>query len=216
MAPARHDQVAGQASVEHIGLVVVVALLLAACGVWLATHVRAGTAAPDIVATPWAGLERIETPATQVPDLGVTPSRSKGRPVSRILGRIGRAVRRANRVVAVGTEAFVRGVGVGAWSTASQLARDPVGTLIGGADLVSELRRDPLGFTRAQIDAAVGYVDELRAMPVDQAYERVMRDLGQLTVDVVVLRGKAAARNALLRSLKRRIENERLPKRHTD
>ena len=117
-------------------------------------------------------------------------------------------------MVAVGTEAFVRGVGVGVWSTASQLARDPVGTLVGGADLAEELRRDPLGFTRVQIDAAMRYVSELRAVPAEQAYERVMRDLGQVTVDVVVLRGKAAAQNALLRSLKRRLEDERLRKRH--
>ena len=195
-------------------MVVVVALLLAACGVWLVAHVRAGPTAPGILETPWAGLDRIAPPPTQVPDLGLTPAPSRGRPAGRILGRIVAALRTANRVVAVGTEAFVRGVGVGVWSTASQLARDPVGTLVGGADLAEELRRDPLGFTRVQIDAAMRYVSELRAVPAEQAYERVMRDLGQVTVDVVVLRGKAAAQNALLRSLKRRLEDERLRKRH--
>jgi hypothetical protein len=203
--------------VEQVGLVVVVALLLAACGVWLVAHAGGvGAAAPSIVQSPWSGLDRVATPTTQVPDLGLTPARSRGRAIGKVLARIGSGLRTANRVVAVGTEAFVRGVSAGLVTTVSEIARDPVGALVGGADLVGELARDPVGFTRAQIDAAVDYVAMLRGMPADQAYQRLMHDLGEVTVDVVVLRGKAAARNALLRSLKRRIERDPAPKRHTN
>lgn len=211
----RRTGVSGQATVEHVGIVIVVALLLAAAGAWLASHVQPDRAPPSIVPHVWSGLDRISEPAPRPPDLGLTPRERRTPAIGRALRRVVRTVRTGGEIVVVGTSEFATGFGHGLWSAFTEFVHDPVALLSDGRGLITALVEDPLGFTAEQFDAAIDYARELGAMSPKAAYRRFMRDLGEATADAAITRGKLVAKRAMLRALKRRIDAGRVPAPHT-
>ena len=192
-------------------MVVVVALLLAAVGAWLASHVQPDRTPPAVIPHVWSGLDRIIEPAPRLPDLGLTPRDRRAPAIGRALRRVVRTVRIGGEIVVVGATAFASGFGHGMWGAFTEFVRDPVALLTDGRGLITALAEDPLGFTTAQFDAAVDYARELRAMSPKAAYRTFMRDLGEVTADAVITRGKLLAKRAMLRALKRRIDARRIP-----
>ena len=196
----------GQATVEHVAIVVVVALFLAAAGAWLTSHVQPDRDPPPVVTQVWSGLDRITEPAPAFPDLGLTRRRHGDPAIGRFLRRVGRGLREGNAIVAVGSGAFVSRFGRGLWGAVTDFVRDPVALLTDGRGLVMELARDPAGFARAQLDAAIEYAAELRALPPQDAYRTLMRDLGEASAEAAITGGKGLARKAMLRALNRRLD----------
>lgn len=189
---------------EYLAIVVVISLGLAGLGVWIASTARPrGNDPAAVVERVWSGLDGIARPpgwpAAPEPSLGESRFRRRARNVSRV-------VRRGGDVVATGVAAFGAGVGDGAWHTMSTFINDPVGAVTGGQGVVAGLLRDPVGFTRAEIAAAVGYAAELRALPPREAYRRFMHDLGEAGADVALTRGKQLAVRSLLRAMRRRAQ----------
>ena len=184
-------------------MVVVVAVALAALGMWIASAVRpSGDGPAAAVERVWSGLDQIADPPAW-PGV-VAPRREPGR-FRHAVGRVSRAAHRGGAIVATGVAAFGSGFGDGVWRATGALIRDSVGALTGGGGAVAPLLRDPVGVTRAQIDEAVAYARELRALPPREAYRRLMRDLGEVGADVAVTRGRQLAARSVLRALRRRI-----------
>ncbi len=194
---------------EQIGLVVVIALLLAAAGAWLATHVQPDRAPPPIVVQVWSALDRAADPAPGLPELGVTPRERRRPALTRALRRMVQGVRAGGELAVVGAGAFASGFGDGLWGSFTEFMQDPVVTLSAGRGVIAALARDPLGFTAEQFDAAVDYARTLRGMPPKDAYRTFIHDLGEATADVTVARGKLLAKRAMLRARTRRIDLRR-------
>ena len=207
----RRAGASGQATVEHVGMVVVVALLLAAAGAWLASHVQPDRPPPPVIPHVWSGLDQIAEPSPRLPDLGLTPRDRRTPAIGRAFRRVVRTVRTGGEIVVVGVTAFTSGFGHGMWGAFTEFVSDPVALLTDGRGLIAALAEDPLGFTTAQFDAAVDYARELRAMSPKAAYRTFMRDLGEATADAVITRGKQLAKRAMLRALKQRIDARRVP-----
>lgn len=179
-------------------MVVVVALGLAAAGIWITAMSRpSGDAAASVVEHTWAGLDRIAMPPDGVD--AHTPG-----PFRRALRSAARAVRAGSDVAAIGVASLGLGVGDGVRATIAAVAADPVGSLVGGGGAVAAVARDPLGVTRAQLHAAVAYARALRELPPREAYRRFMRDLGEVGVDLALTRGKQLAIRSLLRAVRAR------------
>ena len=191
---------------EHVAIVVVVALLLAVLGAWLTSHVHPDRDPPPVITRVWSGLDRIPEPAPNLPDLGLTPHARGERTSGHALRRLLRGVVKAHRLVASGDRAFAAGFGHGLWVSVTGFVRDPVALLTDGNGLVKGIAKDPAGLVKAQIDAAIGYARQLKAMPPQDAYRRVMHDLGEVSADVVIGRGRGFARRRMLSALKRRLE----------
>jgi hypothetical protein len=184
--------------VEYLAVVVVVALGLAAVGVWIASTSRpSGEAAAVVVERTLSGLDRIAAPQPG------TDAQAPG-PFRRAVRGAARAVRTGSDILTTGAASLGLGVGDGVRATMNAFLADPVGMLIGGGGAVAALARDPLGVTRAQLDAAVAYARALRKMPPREAYRRFMRDLGEVGADLAITRGKQLAVRSLLRAVRRR------------
>jgi hypothetical protein len=202
----RRAGAAGQATVEHIAIVVVVALLVAAVGAWLTSHVHPDRDSPPPTTHVWSGLDRIPEPAPSPPDLGLTPHDRGERTSGNALRRILRGVVKAHRLIASGDRAFATGFGHGLWVSVTDFARDPAALLTDGQGLVKDFAKDPVGLVTAQIDAAVDYARQLKAMSPHNGYLRVMHDLGEVSADAVIEGGRGFAKRKLLSALKRRLE----------
>jgi hypothetical protein len=192
----------GQAGVEHIGIVVVVAIVLAALGVWATSQLGEGRPPPlpDRLIAP---VEPPPVPQAALPDLGIAPRTHRANPVLHGLNRAVRVGRRVRGVAERGVRAYTSGFVHGIASSVGGFVRDPVGSVVGGASLLPALVRDPAGFARAQIAAGAAYVRILRTLPPDVAYEKAARDLGGLSADVAITRGKSAAAKAAWRAIRR-------------
>lgn len=201
----------GQATVEHLAVVIVVAVMLAGAGAWIASHVRPDATPPGVVTQVWSGLERIPEPEPAPPDLGLLPRSGRVGTPTHLWRRVVRVARRGHAIVAVGTGAFVFGFGHGLWGAVTELVRDPVALLTGGGALIIAVVRDPIGFARAQVDAAVIYANELRKLPPEAASRRLMRDLGEATADAALTGAKQIAKKSMLNALKRRLEQRGEP-----
>ncbi len=170
----------GQATPEYIGLIVIVAVLLVGVAVaarhWVSS--RDGPMGPPALP---AAVDRVQDPLDRLS----VPGRDRpGR-----WTRLGDALRRGGRIVGVGGAAFGRGFGRAVLRDLEALVRDPVDFVRAGRDLSSALS-DPVGTARALSRDLRTYVRELRAMDGEAAYRRIMEDLGGLTEDVVVGRGR--------------------------
>lgn len=188
-------------------MVVVVALLLAAAGAWLTSHVHPDRHPPPVTTHVWSGLDRIPESTPRPPDLGLTPHGRSERTTGHAVRRILRGVVKANRLILSGNRVFVAGFGHGLWMSVTDFVRDPVALLTDGRGLIKDFAEDPAGLVAAQIDAAIDYARQLKAMSPQDAYRRVMRDLGELSADVVIERGRGFARRKMLSVLKRRLED---------
>lgn len=192
------DCYAGQASVEYVGTLAVLALALAAFGAWAIHHVRAPNAAPPPAVRIFDPVALIGAPAQPAPEGPGRVSRLVRRGI-RIAGRGGRLAGRGWLAMRIG---FADGVAVSVRS----FVRDPVAALTDGTGLLAEVVRDPGGAGASVVRAAIDYAKELRALPPEEAYLRFMHDLGGLEADVAVSRGRGAARRALLKAIRRRLD----------
>ena len=113
----------------------------------------------------------------------------------------------ANRVIASGRQAFVAGFGHGLWVSVSDFVRDPAALLTDGNGLVKDFATNPAGLVKEQIDAAIDYARQLEAMSPQDAYRKVLHDLGEVSADVVIARGRGFAHRTMLRAIKRRLED---------
>ena len=182
----------GQATVETVGVTVMVALLLAAVSAWLVREVRPPARAPafiEAVATP---LVRDPAPFEFRYPLPRPFEMARGRddePIGRALRAAGRGVREG---VAFGIEmnrtcTLAFGMRLGDRSLA--LLQDPVGGIleppVGDLPTSEEVRR---------------YAEELRSMPARDAALRATADACALGADVTVEVAQALLRRRIERA----------------
>ncbi|HSI31444.1 MAG TPA: hypothetical protein VK951_08935 [Miltoncostaeaceae bacterium] len=182
----------GQATVETVGVTVMVALLLAAVSAWLVREVRPPARAP-------AFIEAVATPLVRDPGpfefrypLPRPFEMARGRddePIGRALRAAGRGVREG---VAFGIEINRRctlafGVRLGDRSLA--LFQDPVGGIL----------EQPVGDLPTSEEVG-RYAEELRAMPARDAALRATADACALGADVTVDVAQALLRRRIERA----------------
>ncbi len=184
--PIARKRASGQGTVEYLGVVFVVAIIIAAgafaVGRWRPTADRSPPQAQAAVRLALAALTVAEPP-------------NRPSAVRRVLHRV--------RSVADGPAVFVRAFGEAGARDLKALVRDPIGVLIGGGGDLLLVIHDPVGAVTVQVRAARAYVNELRTMSAHDAYLRVMADAGELTEDLVVARGKRAVVSRLANGARR-------------
>jgi len=203
------EAASGQAAVEWIGTVVLVALMVAAVALWTERALGPPERPPDpisAVAEPLAGAGReAGRVGFDLPLLAARDGRAgAGR---RLAGRLGRASRSAlvlgrDMGAAFGTN-FGSRMGerlrrvVDDPPTAAELIPDPASLAPGAVvrDLARHLGRDP--------GALVDYVRMLRGMPPRQAAVRAAGDAGTLTADGVAEAAEYLVKRLILRGMTR-------------
>jgi len=197
--------------VEHLGLVVTLAVALVAIGAWVAHEVHPPAHPPPVVdAAAWP-----LTSADSWVGRNVNPLAGFGgwrAPRGHGSGPIGRALRRA--VAEAGFGAGVLGaVGAGAGDRLAERIRrfvsDPVGTVRDLVDRYGAATSDPVGALADEIDAIHRYWARVRAKPWRQAVRTVAHDLGGMGTDLVLSRARSAVRKAAIRHLRRRLGERR-------
>lgn len=179
--PIGRERVQGQGTVEYLGVVLAVAILVAVAAF------AVGRLRPDHRSPPQArAAVQLALAALAVAE---PPKQPSG--VRRIIHRV--------RAVAEGPTAFVRAFGAAGARDLRALVRDPIGVLAGGGGDLLIVLRDPGGTIITQLRAGRAYVDELRAMSPHDAYVRLMADAGELSEDLLVSRGKRAVAKRLAR-----------------
>ncbi len=170
---------AGQGTVEYLGVVLAVALMLAVSAIVI------GRLRPD---APSGAMSDIGDRVALVELLG--PQRRDTR------GWLRRAAGRAVHIgvtIVRGRDAMTRGFVDALVRDAKDLAHDPVGTLLGrpgdGLGLVTAALH-PIATGRAQVRVLRRYVGTLRSMDADDAYVRLMYDLGGVAEDGVLSHGR--------------------------
>ncbi len=181
----------GQGTVEYIGVVVLVALLVTGITLWLRTAIPDGPVSPPVALT--QPLERLVDP------LRPPPPPKKGRGFWR---SVGHGVRVAARTPVL----LYRGFRDRVKQNLKDFIDDPLGSLRSGGNGLFALARDPIGVTQEILDAARGYADELQALGPEKAYERLVYDLGGAAGDAAFDRGASKARRELLKAVRRRYE----------
>lgn len=179
----------GQAAPEYVGVVLVVAILLVGAALLVRSHVPTGSHPPIVPSVPRA-VEHVTDP---LEDLGA-PATTRPGWLRRTIGR----VRQSGRMVALGGAAFGRGFGQAVMRDLEALATDPAAVLRGGGDLAAALR-DPVGAARVLAVDLRDYVRTLRRMEPEAAYRCLMEDLGGLSEDVLVARGRTFVLRRLAR-----------------
>ena len=213
----RHIQ-QGQAAVEHVATVVLVAGLLAALSAWSAGALRAPLPPPLIehAARP-LGTHR---PLPTGPGL-VANEAPWTFPAGRDDEPIGRFLRGARDVVAVAAEVsgeFQRAFGARIEQRVIGLARHPIGTIAETLRSLGLVDPDVVALFRRRVGALGDYAEMLRRMSPREAALRVASDAGAATADLVLVRltraaaGKVARRGVDLRPRPPR----RSPKRRPD
>lgn len=205
----RREASGGQAAVEWIGTVVVVAVMAALVALWVAREMSPPERLPDpvaAVAAPLAGAGRemgrtgIDLPLLAAGD----PRADLGR---RAVGRIGRASRMAFVLGRDMGAAF--GVNFGSRlrqrvrrvladpPTAADLLPDPASLAPGAVvrDLVRHVGRDP--------GAILDYLRALRRMPPRDAAVRAAGDAGTLAADGVAEAAELLVKRLILRGMTR-------------
>ncbi|MFN8108652.1 MAG: hypothetical protein U0Y82_02230 [Thermoleophilia bacterium] len=165
----------GQAAPELMGLVVVVAVLLAGLAV-LAARVTLPDHPPGVLPQVAAPITPARGPSW--PGIGL-PGRLDV-PLPGWLRRYGGAFARGGGEAAAGAVQEVRGIGAALW-------RDPLGTT---AAIVGASVRDPFGVPSLVRDVMrlPAYIRRLRRLPPDQRWERLSHDAGRVAVDLVIQR----------------------------
>ncbi|MCU0308626.1 MAG: hypothetical protein MUE51_12835 [Thermoleophilia bacterium] len=201
----RRRAAAGQATVEHIGLVVAVALLMGALALWGVREMRPPEHPPDVVgaaARPLAGAAR---PAR---DAAVLSWMLRAEHVGAGAGRtpVERAVRFlvAGRLIAAEGEVdFIRAFAARVRERAGEALADPGGIARDLADPDLDFS-DPRRVVTERWDDLLRYLGELRSLPAREAFLRASRDAGGLAADVAIARVVRAARRAVTERVTRR------------
>lgn len=183
---------AGQATVEHIGVVVVVALLMAAVSLWAAGNMRPSAAPPPIASTVVGHLqnEAPGSPAYRFPAAGSSLEFVHGggdEPIGRFLKGIGRLTR---DVVVIGGPALARGFVERTKQRAVDMVRDPLGTIRDTITGLANGNPNILAVIRDRVGEIGDYVVSLRGMTREEMIRTVAQDLGAAGADFVIDRGR--------------------------
>jgi hypothetical protein len=183
----------GHAAVEYLAIIGIVVTMTIGLTLWFRSAIPepASAKSPSIVTR---SLDRLVAPVD--PPKRAMPTK-EGR-----LRRIVRIARRGVRIAGRGGRAFLGGFGGALRRDLDALIADPVGTLFGGGGEILAILRDPAGAGIALVRAAREYAAELRALSPQEAYERLLRDLGEGAEDALLNRG----RKTLLKKLRERVQ----------
>ena len=185
----------GQAAVEHIGIVAVVALLLTAASLWVSANVR-------LPADPPGALEHVVRPLAPpaAGPLGDLAYRGPWYfPTGRTDEPLGRALRATRDVVVGAGGSFADGFLDRVREHVQVAARDPIGSLLGPID---EMTRTPPTFwelSRRTFGDLREYLGRLRGLSARQVVEVVARDVGRTAADALLARIVRAASRAATR-----------------
>lgn len=188
---SRHAE-PGHAAIEYLAIIAIVVSMAIGLTLWIRSAVpdAPSTESPPIITR---SLDRLVAPVDPPPR--ATPTK-EGR-----LRRIARIARRGVRLAGRGGRALLAGFGGALRRDLDALIADPVGTLFGGGGEILAILRDPPGAGVELLRAARDYAAELGALAPQEAYERLMRDLGEGAEDVLLNRG----RRTLLKKLRERV-----------
>lgn len=197
----------GQAAVETVGLVVLLALVATAAAAWLAASARPPERPPDVVAHVTRPLRVPDGPVWPSLPVGVAP---RAEPIGDVLRAAGRTAAGAGRGYWAARREFNRAYRARLRERGGEVLEDPLGGLatpptddLGPAALVRRALRDAR--------SAGEYVRRLRALPREERVATLMRDAGTWTADVTV-----DAVQALLRRRAGRARASRRPDPPTD
>jgi hypothetical protein len=207
----------GQAVVEHVGLVAVVAIVLAAATVWLVPALRPPALPPGAVERVAVPLVRAAEPPraapSPAPPTGAPPAAASGPAAppgsghgSRgLVGRVWGGVTATVGFVEEAGDAFAAGVRSRVGQRIEEVLRHPLRTAVGAVRGVVEVVSDPVGVAEANLQAVERSVDELRRRPLRDAVIVLSRRLGEQVADVGIGRLSRVA----TRSLARRVHDGR-------
>lgn len=191
----------GQATVEHVGLTLIVALLLAACAAWVAQEMRPPARLPDVIGRVAAPLEGLDVHGAvphggPPPYMRVPPSRQ---------GQPGMLHSAWDAFLAWGTlnvdgelqaaGGFVDEVR----ARAEQAVRDPLGT---GARILGMLRGVPMPAPPSAGDdpdepGVMGYLFDAGKRPFRDTFLHMSRVAGRWAADWLITRGAKWLRTRL-------------------
>lgn len=177
---------------EHVGVVIVVALLVASLSLWAAQNMRPSGTPPPVVSTI---MEHLDEAARVPPEFaflyGGSPLRvmrgSGDEPIGRFLKRAGRLAR---DVVVIAGPALAKGFTERVRERAVDMLRDPIGTI---KDTITGLARgnpNILAVIRDRVGDIGTYVEALRGMSREEMIRAVAEDLGAAGADFVIDRGR--------------------------
>lgn len=176
----------GQATLEHLGVTLAIALLMATLGTWVAGEVRPPDRAPALI-------EHITEPLmAQMPPAIPADARFRLRQeAERTAGEKGIFRRAFDAVLSWGTlnadgeiemaRGFLDQLGV----RAEDLVKHPVETLTAA---VQSLTRDPVKETAGRVSDIAGYLSDLGKKPFRVTFLNVSRDLGGMAADWLIAR----------------------------
>jgi hypothetical protein len=193
----------GQAAVETVGVIVMVALLLSAVSAWLLREVRPPDRPPPLVEAVAQPLSRPPGALEHMYPLTRGFAMPRGRddePIGRVLRAIGRGARdgavigleaRRRFQVAFARRLKERGI---------EFLRDPIPGIEDLADLPDLDLLTPAGQLRRALRHAGDlweYARELRTMPAREAAMKAADDAGRVAADTLIEAGQAAIRKRI-------------------
>jgi hypothetical protein len=207
MAARAHRTSAGQATLEWIGLVVLVALLGAVVAPWLVRSVHPPDHPPRVVEAAAMPLQNADSWVAENVDpiAGLEPWSIPRGVEHEPIGDALRAARDAVAFAARLPAAFGRGFVDRAIEDLRRLARDPLATAIALTRNGIRLATDPEGLVQDTLDGLVDYVDELRSRGWREALLQLAHDAGEQTFELALSRGTAVLRKAIVRRVVERL-----------
>jgi hypothetical protein len=198
----------GQATLEHLGLALVLAIVLAAAAPWLAARLRPpehpprfvdAAAQPLVSAESWIGRNVNPLAGLQPWTL---PRGRDDEPIGWFLRTAGPDL--CLRVIRVPDpwSALACGAAMQAVARARALVQRPVATLTGPVRRGVSIALDPASAASGAVADALAYVRRLRGMPASRAWLTATVDLGAWAADAGISRGAGAARAAALGRLR--------------
>src|SRR5262245_54177736 len=190
----------GQATVEHVGMVALLALLLSAAGLWLVREVRPPDRPPRFVEAAAQPLVSADSWVGQYVDplAGLQPWRAPRGRDDEPIGRVLRAGGRAGLVALQGVPAF----GQGAWDRLAEhldaILDNPLEAALESARQGWWVGMHPDEAARQLAREMRDYVAELRRLGPRGAYLRLAHDAGGEALDAALSRGGAAVRRLIL------------------
>jgi hypothetical protein len=193
----------GQATVEHVGMVALLALLLSAIALWLVREVRPPDHPPRFIDAAAQPLVSADSWVGQYvnPLAGLQPWRAPRGREDEPIGRVLRAGGRAGLVALQGVPAF----GQGAWDRLTEhldaILDDPLGAALQSLRESWWIGVHPDEAVRQLAREMRDYVEELRRLGPRGAYLKLAHDAGGEALDAALSRGGAAVRRLILRRL---------------
>jgi hypothetical protein len=183
----------GQGTIEHVGVTVIVALLMASVALWAAQNMRAPTAPPAAVT---AIVDYLDAPAPGSPQYLF---QNQTNPFAGLRGRdnepIGRALRWIGNlgrdIVVIGGPALARGFATRVKERAEEFARNPIGVVKDTIESLAEGDPNILTAIRERLGDIGSYVRSLRGLSREEIIRRVGEDLGAVGAEVVIDRGRS-------------------------